>query len=92
MIQSFKDEDTWRFYEGVQIARINPFAGQAIRRLFVLDSATVLHDLAVLRSNHLEAIRGNRAGLYSIRINAQQQICFRWTDHGPQDVEIVDYH
>ena len=68
------------------------FARQATRRLTLLDSAEALRDLATLRSNRLEALRGDRAGQHSIRINMRWRICFRWTDDGPCDVEIVDYH
>ena len=92
MIQSFKDEDTRHYFEGVHIARFHPFADQAIRMLTVLDSAAALHDVAVLRSNRLEAMRGDSTGQYSVRINAQWRICFRWTDEGPTDTEIIDYH
>ena len=92
MIQSFKDRDTRRFFEGARIARFQGFAAQATRRLAVLDSAEALGDLAVLRSNRLEVLRGDRAGQYSIRINVQWRICFRWTDDRPRDVETVDYH
>ncbi len=60
--------------------------------MILLDNAETLSDLAVLPSNRLEAMRGERIGQYSIRINAQWRICFRWTDDGPYDVEIVDYH
>ena len=65
---------------------------QAERRLTLLDNAEELRDLAGLPSNRLEALRGDRTGQHSIRINRQWRICFRWTDEGPQDVEIVDYH
>ena len=58
----------------------------------MLDSAVTLRDLAVLRSNRLESLSGDRAGQYSIRINRQWRICFRWHVEGPYDVEIVDYH
>ena len=92
MVQNFKDKDTRRFFEGTRIARFHAFAAQAIRRLTVLDGGVALRDLAVLRSNHLEVLRGGRAGQYSVRINAQWRICFRWTDDGPSDAEIVDYH
>lgn len=92
MIQSFKDRDTRRFFEGARVARFEAFAAQAARRLAVLDSAAGLHDLAVLRSNRLELLRGDRANQYSIRINARWRICFRWSQAGPRDVEIVDYH
>lgn len=73
-------------------ARFEAFAAQAARRLAVLDSAAGLHDLAVLRSNRLELLRGDRANQYSIRINARWRICCRWSQAGPRDVEIVDYH
>ena len=92
MIRSFKDRETRRFFEGLRVAAFQGFANQAVRRLVLLDSAETLGDLAALRSNRLEALRGDRAGQHSIRINAQWRICFRWTDDGPWDVEIVDYH
>ena len=92
MIRSFKDRDTQRFLEGHRIAAFDGFANQAERRLNLLDSAELLKDLAVLRSNRLKTLRGDRGGQYSIRINAQWRVCFRWTDDGPCDVEIVDYH
>ena len=62
------------------------------RRLTYLDSAESLKDLAGLPGNRLEALRGDRAGQRSIRINAQWRICFRWEDDGPCNVEIVEYH
>ena len=92
MIQNFKDKDPRRFFEGARTARFHAFAAQATRRLTVLDSVAALRDLTILRSNRLEVLRGDRAGQYSVRINAQWRICFRWTDDGPSDVEIVDYH
>ena len=92
MIRGFKDKDTRQFFEGARVARFHAFADQATRRLTVLDSARSLHDLAGLRSNRLEALRADRRGQHSIRINAQWRICFRWSDDGPWDVEIVDYH
>ena len=92
MIRSFKDRDTRRFFEGRRVAVFQGFAGQAARRLVLLDSAETLGDLAALPGNRLEALRGGRAGQHSIRINAQWRVCFRWTDDGPEDVEIVDYH
>lgn len=92
MIRSFKDRDTRRFFEGARVSRFQAFAGQATRRLTVLDSADALRDLAGLRSNRLEALRGDRMGQHSIRINTQWRVCFRWSDDGPRDVEIVDYH
>ena len=92
MIRSFKDRETRRFFEGRRVAAFQGFANQAARRLVLLDSAETLGDLAALPSNRLEALRGDRAGQYSIRINARWRVCFRWTDDGPEDVEIVDYH
>ena len=92
MIRSFKDRETRRFFEGRRVAALQGFANQAVRRLVLLDSAETLGDLAALPSNRLEALRGGRAGQHSIRINAQWRVCFRWTDEGPCDVEIVDYH
>ena len=92
MIRSFKDRETRRFFEGRRVAAFQGFANQAVRRLLLLDSAETLGDLAALSSNRLEALRGGRVGQHSIRINAQWRVCFRWTDDGPRDVEIVDYH
>ena len=92
MIRSFGDRETRRFFEGQRVAAFQSFARQAVRRLVLLDSAETLGDLAALPSNRLEALRGDRAGRHSIRINAQWRVCFHWTDDGPHDVEIVDYH
>lgn len=60
--------------------------------LSALDAAVVLEDLRFPPGNHLEALRGDRAGRHSVRINDQWRICFLWTDQGPAEVEIVDYH
>jgi len=70
------------------------FAQQASKRLAILDAATGLDDLRALRSNRLEALKGDRAGQFSIRINDQWRICFCWPSGalGPDEVEIVDYH
>ena len=64
----------------------------ALRKLVMLDAAETLDDLRVPPGNRLEALRGDRAGQHSIRINQQWRICFHWTVAGPADVEIVDYH
>lgn len=64
----------------------------ALRKLRQVGSAEVLEDLRVPPGNRLEALKGDRAGQYSIRINDQWRICFVWTDAGPEEVEIVDYH
>ena len=92
MIQSFKCKHTRRFYEGERIPRFHAFARQATRRLAVLDSAAEFRDLAMLRSNRFEALGGDRAGQFGISINKQWRICFRWSDEGPYDIEITDYH
>ena len=64
----------------------------AARKLDQLDSVTVLYELRIPPGNRLEALSGERTGQYSIRINDQYRICFTWTEHGPDQVEIVDYH
>ena len=92
MILSFRDRDTERLFHGERIAAFQSFARQAIRRLTDLDSAASLQFLGRIRGYRLEALSGDRAGQYSIRINRQWRICFRWSDDGPYDVEIVDYH
>ena len=92
MIRSFRDRNTQRFFEGGDVREFRGFAGQATRRLTVLDNATSLRDLAGLPSNRLELLSGERSGQHSIRINRQWRICFRWGEDGPYDVEIVDYH
>ena len=60
--------------------------------LTALDAAVVLEDVRFPPGNHLEALKGDRAGQHSVRINRKWRICFRWTPNGPEDVEIVDYH
>jgi len=72
------------------------FPSDLVRRttamLTALDAAVVLEDLRFPPGNHLEALKGDRAGQHSVRINRKWRICFRWTPNGPEDVEIVDYH
>ena len=92
MIRGFRDRETERFFAGELVRDFQGFSDQATRRLTVLDNAESLRDLAGLPSNRLESLSGDRAGQYSIRINRQWRICFRWGDDGPFDVEIVDYH
>ena len=92
VIRSFKDRNTRRFFSGHRVAAIQGFADQAARRLTLLASAQSLGDLVALPGNRLERLRGDRAGEYSIRMNARWRICFRWEADGPCDVEIEDYH
>ena len=92
MIRSFRNRKTERFFGGQVAQDFQALADQATRRLTILDNAEALRDLAGLPSNRLESLTGDRTGAYSIRINRQWRICFRWGDDGPYDVEIVDYH
>ena len=92
MIRGFKDRKTRRLSAGHGVREFQGFSDQAVRRLTVLNSAETLQDLANLRSNRFEALSGDRKSQFSIRINRQWRICFRWKEDGPFDVEIVDYH
>jgi len=94
MIVSYRDKRTARFAAGEPIKAFSGFARQAEIRLDRMDAATCLADLAALPGNRLEALKGDRAGQLSIRINDQWRICFAWPEGspGPVDVEIVDYH
>lgn len=93
MIRSFACKETEKIWEGVR-SRIFPsdMQGRALRKLRMLDAAQNLNDLRVPPSNHLEALKGNRKGQMSIRVNDQWRICFIWQDNEAHDVEIVDYH
>ncbi len=92
MIKSFKSAETQRFYETGKSARFANIAKVATRKLVQLNAAHELRDLASPPGNALEALRGDRKGQHSIRINDQFRLCFVWTSEGPKDVEIVDYH
>lgn len=89
---SFKDGDTATLASGERVKRFAGIERVALRKLRQLEIAGVLGDLRVPPGNHLEALKGDRAGQHSIRINDQFRICFRWTAAGAEDVEIVDYH
>jgi proteic killer suppression protein len=92
MIRGFKDKKTQSLFEGHRVRQFQGFTDQAVRRLTILNNAETLEDLVCLRSNRFEALSGDRKDQYSIRINKQWRICFRWAEDGPFDVEIVDYH
>ena len=93
MISSFADRSTERFFaDGECPAQWRAFRNVAARKLDMLDAATQIEDLRVPLGNRLEALKGDRDGQWSIRINQQWRICFRWTSEGPADVEIIDYH
>ena len=94
MILSYRDKKTEAFAAGELVKAFQGFEEQAARRLSMLNAALSLDTLRALPSNRLEAMRGDRAGQYSIRVNQQWRICFEWPDGqpGPSNVEIVDYH
>lgn len=93
MIQSFKCAETAKVFEGIAPRRLPQNLNSVMqRKLRMLDAAVRLDNLRVPPGNRLEALKGNRAGQHSIRINDQFRVCFRWTARGPTDVEITDYH
>ena len=79
-------------FGGSRVARFANIQRVAMRKLAMLNQAARLDDLRVPPGNRLEALTGDRVGQHSVRVNDQFRVCFRWTDAGPEDVEIVDYH
>lgn len=97
MIRSFRDAGTEDVFNGTDSQRARRACPQQLwpvarRKLDLLDSAGHLDDLRDPPGHRLEALRGDRRGRYSVRVNRQYRICFRWTSLGPEEVEIVDYH
>lgn len=94
MAPKYRDRRTQRFAEGEWVREFQSFERQAYRRLEILEAAPNIEALRQLPSNRFEALRGNRAGQFSIRINDQWRICFEWPDGASeaQNIEIVDYH
>ena len=92
MIQSFKCKETQAIFEGQHPRRFRAIATVAERKLTQLDAAQTLDFLRSPPGNSLEALQKDRKGQHSIRINKQWRLCFVWTEAGPMDVEIVDYH
>lgn len=92
MIQSFKDKNTEALFNRQFVKRFSGIERSALKRLRLLHRAETLSILAAFPGNRLEALKGDREGQYSIRINDQWRICFVWTEPGPGEVEIVDYH
>jgi toxin HigB-1 len=97
MIRSFRGSGTEDIFNGRATRTARQSLPQslwrvAVRKLEALDSAEALQDLRVPPGNRLEQLRGKRSGQHSIRINDQFRICFRWSEVGAEDVEIVDYH
>jgi proteic killer suppression protein len=97
MIVSFRDEGTEDVFNGRNTQAARKVCPQivwriAVRKLDQLDSVELLDDLRIPPGNRLQALRANRSGQYSIRVNDQYRVCFTWSSQGPTDVEIVDYH
>jgi toxin HigB-1 len=92
MIVSFKDADTEALSQGRRVRRFVDIEAVARRKLRQLQIAGRIDDLRIPPGNRLEALAGDRQGQYSIRVNDQFRICFRWSSAGAEDVEIVDYH
>ena len=97
MIRSFKDTGTEDIFNGENTKAARKICPSSIwkiasRKLDQLDSVTAFHELRIPPNNKLEALAGDRKGQHSIRINDQYRICFAWTNLGPDQVEIVDYH
>ena len=92
VIGSFRDKNTEQLFRDGDVPRFRAFERVARRKLYYLNRARTLGDLRMPPGNRLEALRGDRAGQYSIRINDQWRICFVWTGTDADYVEIVDYH
>jgi len=91
MIRNFKCKKTERLFNGFRVPAFSGFTRQAEKRLRILDASESISALKALPSNHFEALTGNRVGSFSIRVNMQWRVCFKW-DEGAHEVEIVDYH
>ncbi|NGQ89777.1 type II toxin-antitoxin system RelE/ParE family toxin [Rhodobacter sp. HX-7-19] len=92
MILGFADRDTERLFRLERVVRFQAVERVALRKLAMLDAATRIEDLRAPPGNRLEALRGDRAGQWSIRVNDQWRLCFRWRDGNASDVELTDYH
>ena len=92
MIRSFASRETERLFQREPVRRFRSIERVALRKLEQIQIAAALKDLASPPGNRLEALRGNRAGQHSIRINDQFRVCFRWENRDAFDVEITDYH
>jgi proteic killer suppression protein len=92
MIKSFNDKETEKIFNGIISKRLPPdIQTRTFNKLTAIHAASVIEDLRMPPSNHLEALKGGRQGQYSIRINAQYRVCFYWNDNNAENVEIVDY-
>ena len=93
VIRSFNDKEVELIWLGIASRRLpSDIQSEARRKLRMLNAAAALDDLRIPPANHLEALKGKRKGQFSIRINDQWRVCFRWKDGDAHDVEIVDYH
>ena len=92
MIRSFACQETERLFNDESSGRFRQIHRTARRKLLLLNQARSLNDLRAPYGNHLEALKADRAGQHSIRVNDQWRICFRWQGEDAFDVEIVDYH
>lgn len=93
MIVNFRCDETGKVFNGLRSRKLaHEMQRTALRKLQQLHRAQSLRDLAALPGNRFEVLKGDRVGQYSIRVNDQWRVCFRWTVRGPADVEIVDYH
>jgi proteic killer suppression protein len=92
LIRSFNDKETEAIFHQQRVRRFQQVAPVALRRLVQIDSAEELRDLVSPPANRLEALKGDRSGRYSVRVNDQYRICFRWKDGHAYEVEITDYH
>ena len=92
MIRSFRDAAAARLFADEDVPRYRGIERQARRKLLLLDGAGALSDLRQSPGNRLEALKGDRKGQHSIRINDQWRVCFVWRNDGAEQVEIVDYH
>ncbi len=93
MIRSFASRETERLWRREPVRSLDSrILRTALRKLLIIEAAVHLEDLRVPPGNRLESLRGDRVGQHSIRINDQWRVCFTWTDHGAEGVEIVDYH
>jgi toxin HigB-1 len=92
VIRSFGSADTERLFARERVKQFEAFERIAQRKLAMLNAAIALSDLAAVPGNRLEKLKGNRKGQYSIRINDQWRICFKWKDGDAVDVEVADYH
>jgi len=93
VLRSFSGRDAELVWQRKHVRRLDAGTQRAaLRKLLILDAAETLDDLRIPPGNRLEKLKGDRKGQFSVRINEQWRICFRWTAAGPENVELVDYH